>query len=76
MDRRLAFDNTALRIALSRLDVALGHVDAFDEHAVGLRDDPEHGAALALVSSGQDDDLVILAYLSLAHGGLQHLGRE
>ena len=72
----LALDDAALWLGLRRLDMAFGHVDALDEHAIGLGDDSQHGAALALVSPCEDDDLVILAYFSFAHGGLQHFGRE
>src|SRR5690242_14184843 len=66
MDRRLALDDAA-RLARPRRRVALHHVDALHDDAVVGAHDAQHFAALALVPTAEDDDLVALLDLEFRH---------
>jgi hypothetical protein len=57
----------AARLAGPRLRMPLHHVDALNDDAIVCAHDTQHFAALALVFSGQDDDLVALFDFELRH---------
>src|SRR5690606_34216417 len=60
--QRLVDDAAGFAFHRIRAHVLLDHVDALD-HQVGIADARQHGAPLALVAPGDDDDLVALANL-------------
>ncbi len=57
----------AAGLAHGRAGMALHHVDALDEDTIVLRLDAQDLAGLALVLAGDDDHLVALLDLQLAH---------
>src|SRR5579875_536817 len=57
VDRTLSLDDAA-GLAGPRRRVALHHVDALNDDAILRAYDAQHFAALALVATGQDDDLI------------------
>src|SRR3954449_4122203 len=71
VDRALALDHADLLVgpAGGRALVALDHVQALDEHALGGAVDAEHLARLALVLAGDDDDGVVGADLHQSTSG-------
>src|SRR3954447_3937145 len=68
VDRALALDDPDLRVGVQRARplVALDHVEALDEDALGLAVDAQDAAGLAAVLAPDDDDLVVALDLQLA----------
>src|SRR5574343_387476 len=63
MDRHILIDDTTRHtLDRVRLDVLLGTIDTFDDHML-VTDTAQHGTALALVFTSNDDDFVALANL-------------
>ena len=65
MNRKLALDDRALRRSLGRAHMALANIDAFDDYATFLREDFQNLARLALVVTGNDNDIIILLDVEL-----------
>src|SRR6185312_14288774 len=70
--RAFLLQDAPARIALGRLGVPLDHVDPLDHHPVLLGQQAQHAAALRLLLTGDDDDLIALANVH----DLQNLRRE